>query len=707
MAENPFLLPIEAYQREVSPIQDAVSQLALYASKMLEKDYQQCYDHLVKKFKQKELPFHNPEVVYYERGENGDTERKIGTWLNYLKDVEANREIMVPTATTYVHPEVQESDIVGYIDEKAKRRKAFKKTSQKYEMEGDVPKYLYYHNLQDSAKRDNNTVSGALVAKGSLINNPTGHSTLTSITRSISSLSNASNERLISGNRHYSTPTITLNNLLAILQKTDKAQIQSTIEKFGLRYPSVQETCQMIEKSTRKYWIDRQALGRIQTFVSKLDQIERAAIVYTGDLYHIRLLNEGFMRRLIQRMSRQGDASDRGDPATIIRETDESIVNYAHQVCLSICEGIGKDYIKLSPEYFHVLANTCLNIAEAIEQYHPFFQAFFLTKNSPGTIATIPTMDREAVVLSDTDSTMFSVDEWVMWYFGDYRFTDEGFAVGGAVMFIATQAIAHILALFSANMNVERKRLFVLQMKPEYVFPVFAQTSVSKHYYTAIKVKEGNVYMGIKMEIKGVHMKDSSVPANLTQASAAMMKKIILEIMDGKRISIVQRITEVAALEREIERSIRQGEVTYLKRWKIKEAKAYKKGPEESPYQHYTFWQECLEPAYGPTPAPPFMAVRIPLTIANPSSLRTWLDQIPDQETAKRIEVWMVRRNRKSLKSIALPMEYCRMHGVPDAFSSALDIKKITLALTKSQRNVLESLGFFSKHQMLLIDQGY
>lgn len=149
-------------------------------------------------------------------------------------------------------------------------------------------------------------------------------------------------------------------------------------------------------------------------------------------------------------------------------------MNYVHQVCMTECRGIGKDYTKFSkPEYAHTVATTYQLIKHAILDYKDFINVFFLT-SLPASTAYIPNMIRRTVVLSDTDSTIFSVDEWVKWYFGNYRFTDEGFAVAGSIMYIATQCIAHCLAIFSANMGVAKNKIFKLAMKPEFVFPVFA-----------------------------------------------------------------------------------------------------------------------------------------------------------------------------------------------------------------------------------------
>ena len=207
MSKNAFLLEPDQYRRSLDPIGDWVRQSALYASRMLGKPYEQCLAHLRKKLKTKEIKPFNPTVVYYQREENGDKYKKTIPLYGYIQDVLQNKEILAPTFTTYLHPSVKSSLIVDFMDDNVRLRTKFKKMSQAYEANNEVGLAKYYNQAQDGAKRDNNACSGGFVAEGVIISNKSAHSTLTSMTRSMSSLSNSSNERLIEGNRHYHTLT--------------------------------------------------------------------------------------------------------------------------------------------------------------------------------------------------------------------------------------------------------------------------------------------------------------------------------------------------------------------------------------------------------------------------------------------------------------------------------------------------------------------
>lgn len=709
MSQNNFLLPVEEYQRSINPLADWVKQTAWYASKMLGKPIEQCEAHLRQKLKDGHIKIDNPTVVFYHREENRDRHKKTAPLTAYLGTTIANNRILAPTGTTYYHPSEKRSVIVEYLDENVAIRNKYKKAAAKFKAEGKTQGYKFNHQSQDAAKRDNNAVSGSFVADGSIIQNKSAHSTLTSITRSIASLSNASNERLIEGNRHYYNPIIIKNNIVSICSNSDFDLIREVVSMFGLRYPTKHEVMDCIRRSSDLYFRDRKKLEEIEVLVSRLTEEERAAFVYTGDLYHIRQCNQDFMRVFITRLSAKGKPKPVDDVITKLYKFDEQIVNYAHQICLSMMKGKGKDYSKLSDEEAFILYDTCVGVQKTVEDYKLFLKAFFLTKNCPPTVSTIQRQVRRAVVLSDTDSTMFSVDGWVKWYHGDLRFDDEGYAVGGSIMYMATQAIAHILAQFSANMNVERSRLFTLAMKPEYVFPVFAQTSVSKHYYTAMMVKEGSVYKDIEMEIKGVHMKDSTVPKDIIKGAHAEMERVIRTIMDGNKISLTTILRNTVEMERRIMASLAKGETTYLKRMKIKEKAAYKNGGDDgvdkTNYRHYTCWEQVFAPIYGHQPAPPYQAVSVPLTLDSVTSVKQWLASIEDRDFAARMASWMEAHKITSLSQLHLPMSHCQNFGIPKELSAILDSKRIVLALTKSYRNVVESHGYFSKSETMFCEQ--
>jgi cobalamin-dependent methionine synthase I len=166
---------------------------------------------------------------------------------------------------------------------------------------------------------------------------------------------------------------------------------------------------------------------------------------------------------------------------------------------------------------------------------------------------------------------MFSCDDYVDWYFGRITFEPKGFAIAGAVSLFATETISHLMAILSANLGADQKFIFNISMKPEFVFPVFGQTPVSKHYFTLSIMQEGIVFNEPDYEIKGVHLRNSAVPADIIAESKSTMKRILNDIMANKGVRLYNEIKSLKETEQKIINSLLRGETKYFSRNKIKD----------------------------------------------------------------------------------------------------------------------------------------
>jgi transcriptional/translational regulatory protein YebC/TACO1 len=710
---NLFLKDAKAYKRDIDPFKNYIEQTAFYLSKMKGKD-EEYYSRVLRErlITKKDTGFNNPVVDYYERNEVGDKYPTQTNLSGYIKSVIANDEILAPTFTSYLPPKVERSLLVDFIDENKRLRNLAKKAGFKAKMLGDMETFIMKNNEQNNKKTYNNAMSGAFGSKGSVLYNPTGHSTLTSTVRTESSVGNALNEKIVSGNRHYRNLDVTLNNIIVLAKYVDKPLLSSVVSKYKLHVPTIEETIECVEKSTRPYWVDSIAFRKISSFIEKLDDLERVSIVYTSDLFHLRKHNSDFIRVFLTELSRKQTVSDNRN-RTIeeiesgIHLCDEGIVNYGHQICLKEAKGIGKDYRKTSLENARIIYDTCQNVTKVVSDYLDFIKAFFLTDHLPASTAYIRSMVRQTVVLSDTDSTMFSVDDYVKWYFGELVFTDEAYGIAGGVAYLATQCVAHCLALFSANLGVEESKMFDIAMKPEYVFPVFAQTPVSKHYFTMKTVQEGNVFKEPELEIKGVHLKNSASPKSIIDPAHQRMEDILKSVARGEKISLVSEIKNVANQERSIINSVLAGEIEYFKRSKIKNPEAYTKGAEESPYWHHMFWNNVFKKHYGEIEEPIYLCIKIPTILNNRTAIQNWLASIANIELRNSLSEWLVKYNKTSLPTMYLSQDYVRAFGIPKEIKEIMDVKRIALDLTVVYRLVLETLGYCPKPDKLIMDLGY
>lgn len=707
---DPFRLPATAYKRSINPVGDYIEQASLYLSIETGKPQEECKAFITSGLNNRLFPdVNNPKVTYLQRNDNGDREIQEITLMGYLKEVTGKEELLAPTMTTYLPPKQHESVLVRYIDSNVKKRSVAKKAMFAAAAAGDIEKEFFENVTQRNTKLGNNAISGAHASNSNVLYNQTAHSTLTSNCRLTSGYGNANNEKLLTGNRHYWNPYIVLNNIISIIQNTDYEKLQVIINKYNLVLPDVDQALVCVKYSTDFYWYSPAGLQWIERLLFKLTPLQRAAFVYTGDLYHIKKHNEEFIRTFITKLTRKVTGKV-DNPIATIHDFHEDHLNFAHQICSEEMKGKGKDYkaIKDSEE-LQTLYLTTKNIQDTITEYFDFIQCIMVNNNVPASVGHFPDSIRRAAITSDTDSTIFTAQDWVQWYFGEIRFDPPAIAVGSAMIFLASQAIVHILAKMSKNFGIEDKRLFQVAMKNEFYFPIFIPTNVTKHYFALISAQEGNVFSKFKTEIKGVHLKSSNAPKHITKAAEEFMVSIMTRVANGEKISLAELLKHVADIERNIYNGIRNADRTYFRLGEIKNPSSYVKEKEQSPYIYHMFWQDNFAKKYGSVTEPPYQVLRVSTKLENPTEVQKWLNEMEDTSLSQSIKDWMVKYKKTALPSLLVPLDIVEASGFPKEIVEIIDSRNIVADLSKVFYLILETTGFYTmnKHRTTLISDYY
>ena len=701
MSNNPFVLDKKDYKRDINIVKHYVEQQAAYLSVSTGKDINTCLAFVKNSLRKGgKFEFNDPKIKYLERNENGDREEKEGGTWAYITESVKNREIIAPTLTTYMHPEEKPSLLSSFLEENVALRNKAKKAMFEAEVNADMDTYDMKKTEQKNNKLSNNSVSGMHGSPANPIYNETGHSTLTSNCRSTSGYGNANNEKFLSGNRHYYNHHVVLNNIASTITNCDLRAIDDVIAKYGLKYPTVEDTISCVRYSTNLYWWEKHFFKKIEDIVSKLTPAQRAAFVYIGDFYHLKKYNDAFVREFLTTLIQKVKGRFPQDPVKFIKSSDEIYVNMAHQICADEVKGYGKKYHELSEEAVHTVALTVKNIEDIFNQHADLVKAFWVTTNMPASVAYFPTSIRRAALTSDTDSTIFTVQDWILWYRGYYTMDGGAISLIGAMTALASLTIIHVLALMSANFGIVEKHIHRIEMKNEYRFDVFVPTQLGKHYYANMGCQEGNVFEKHKMEIKGVYLKNSNLPGSINKRAQEMMKRITDEVMTISEsnpypIEVKNYIAEVADIERMIIASIKKGETEFLKSSSIKDASSYSKEENDSPYKHHLFWNEVFGQKYGVVPAPPYPTIKVSSVIENPTDLKNWLNSIQDPAIRSNIENWIKRTGKSSFGTFNLPTQTLKNSGIPLEIVSIINYKKIIIDLCSIFYLILETLGVY------------
>lgn len=707
--ENPFVLKSEEYVRDINFMAHYVRDTATYLNLMSDKPMDECLTFVKNSLKADgRFPFKDPEIIYTEREDYADRKLKKGTLYRYIQEAVNAKDLIAPTLTTYVNPEIFQSPLVDFIDVNVKLRGVAKKAMFAAKQAGDKRRERFKKGEQQTKKLANNAISGAHVSASTPLFNKTSHSTLTSNCRSTSGYGNANNEKFLSGNRHYWSPDIVRNNIISVINNTDLVILDQVITKYGIKYPTPEEVIDLIKFSTNLYWNGKDEHEKLAALVHKLSDVQRAAFAYVGDLYHLMKFNEDVVRTFITKLSDKVTMDITYEDADkIVDAAPDDIKTLAVQICeAELLASVpppndsGKKQnmtnikdLKGKHDYI-VFASTVMNIKNTIHEYRDLIRALWVTQNVPASVAYFPSSIRRAAITSDTDSTIFTVQDWVQWHTGALVMNPRAKAVYGAMIFLAANTIVHVLAKMSANFGIEQKRLYQIAMKNEYSFPVFVPTSIAKHYFALISCQEGNLYVDYDEEIKGVHLKSSNAPKEITNEAKKMMEFIMNSAMEGKKLNARHLLTWVADVERRVLAALLRGDHNYFRLAQIKQPNSYKNGEDASAYQQYLMWQEVFAPKYGDAPPPPYSGIKVNVKIDNPTRCIQWIESMEDRELAARVTAYLEKTGKRKFGSmLLLPEQIVTARGLPKEIADAMDIRSIILDTVNIFYIVLDSLG--------------
>lgn len=700
--ENPFVLPKAEYKRDLDLLKGYFNQNTFFLHRMTGQPKVKCHAFLRKTLSRGgAFPLRDPNMLVLRQDSPGNRVRDEMTMLTYIKTVSDTNRILSPSMVCYENPNVLKSPSAKFVESGIAGRKAAKAE----QFRAKVAKNEVLEKIKDAEQNAKkiaiNSLSGMHGFSGNILYVKSGHSSLTSMCRSATGYGNANNEKLLAGSRHYHTPKIALSNMLALITSQPHDAFQKAMDECGFVYPTVEQTADCIRRSTDLYWRNVGNFQKIVDFISRLTPLERAIVVYTGDLYHIAKYNDGYVRGFMDKIIKYNPATDPTeveDPYAFLtgKTLDGDIKMLA--TYLRADQTLGEDFDSMKAkgmtQALRDVAVTAMNVQKVVNEHFTFIRVFLTPVQLCASVANIKGILRRVVLASDTDSTIFTTQDWVTWYTNNELRTPEGDGIWYTMTYIACQCIVHVLAQLSANMGVIQEDLHRLTMKNEYAFPVFTLTSRAKHYYAFMSAREGNVYSEYDMEIKGVALRSSTVPVAIIKAAKALMKEVMTRADQNRQFSLEELYLKVWQHEQEIYHSIKKGEHKYLKSAQIQESYP---NMERSNYRHYLMWNEVFAPKYGVVDHPPYSVIKVPLAIKNKTEMQAWYDHCEsiDPDFAARLKNYCVTNNRDYMGTLMLPVSILAGCGMPDEVMAMINIRRLTYEILESFYMILESLGVF------------
>ena len=663
--------------------------------------------------------------------------------------------IITPSGSVYCQHEVKTGTIIDMMLKFLKKRKVEKKAMLKCKADGDTTGYLTHYYAQTLIKIFINALPGNYGSRYSIFYDKGNYNAITSGGRALIAYAYSEIEAVLGGNFMW----LTIDDLRAFILSQiyvgiDEAKVEKVMSKYQLKRRTKEELFQFYKKELMIYnrYTDymhnkdeshHHAKCRDNFLYNHLDKIKKSQD--TVDYARYNGHTEGDMAKIAELIWRLNDTQVQyfyyyENLRHIIMENDEFFRNYMHDLfnydnveitddvdpkelfdldgALVIMVNVAfRKYVdpgnpkiqvydlpKERPDLAKKFICITRYVSKKLKEMDDLFDCFIYTPICRQNAENQNLMYRNTTVVSDTDSVIFTVKDWVEWYTGSvYSIDVEAYHISMLMVYWITKAVAHAMWKYSEAHGARKDYLKTIKMKNEFLYPVMIQTEVKKHYAGVITVQEGVILPEPDTDIKGGQLRGSKVPKPALKFAEDLISHDILDVLYKKgRVNAHEVVDKVRQFEEKIYNDIINGSTEWYASLSIKGKDKYA-DPMGSAWYYYLAWQSIFAPKYGdiiiPTKTP-----AVPLHEAT-EQYWEWLDK-QDHKLCKR---WIDFQNQKTPegKLFRWPsyMAVMTVGGkVPPELIPLIKVKDIIHATVKPCHLILRQLpincGFEDDHNL-------
>ena len=687
-------LKYDRYHRdEMKPIREYINNMVEYLSRIYGDTYtKEQLEDKVKQIVKKTLK--RPKVEMILHPSPGKGEIKTIDLLTYTNNA-LKDQIITPSGSTYCRPTVRQSIFKIKLKDDKAQRKVVKKEMFVHKANGDKDAENFANYLQSSIKIFMNSLPGGMGSPYNSTFDLAGYNSITSLGRSSVMEGYAYTERFIAANLYLPTVDSAINYIVTYVRVMDRTEVRSVLNKFNMYIPTQEDIFDYLISCVKNYCIPKEHdLTLFKRVVSNLSEEERGYIYYIGCFKHLMFKNDHiFKDNLKQTLRDDRPIRDDVKPDDLFK-LDEFLVACSTTINTEHLNGHQVyDTPKLHPDGALHVISTARNIEELIDSnYKEIFLTFLRSRNAIQDLFSHPKMIYKCTIISDTDSVIFTMYQWVMWYMGKLMFTKESYSIVSFVIMMLTKMFEHVFALMSTNIGMIEDDIYETSMKNEFIYPIMIRTAVAKHYVGLVTVQEGTVLAKPEVDIKGKQFRGSDLPVKTTTTIKEYLEWLLETISTGTPLTAAEAIAKALAFEHEVKRSLLASEKDFFPTYQVRVMSDYDKSdPFSTKYLYWVLWQDVYAKKYGDV-ALPNKVYGIP-TLGDGKAARSqeYIDALMkmDKALAKRYIAFLEKYPDKKIAFMIIPMS----SAIPEEMVPVLDIRKLVYTNIQPFYLILRSLG--------------
>jgi len=624
--------------------------------------------------------------------------RKTGL-LNFTKKMS---DVIVTPSGSFYEPHYKKMSLMSvFAEDGLAKRKILKNKQFECKAAGDSAGELQAMYAQTQVKINLNSLPGGFGSPYNIFYDKGGYNAITSVARALIAHAYTTAELCLGGNPAVFDFEELINWVMTATGKMpDNETIARVTDKYGIKWAT--------KKDLLDYFVD--TLGwynpgvnkdQIKSLISMLTDYQIQYMYYLGNLPHLLFNNDNIFRNKIKDILSHEILPIDGIDPNDFKKIDSDIFAVAMTIRAKELEGINiKEIITEAPDVARQIVATANSIQNKLKDLDELMETFIYSNISTQKILTRTNMRRHTVVVSDTDSIIFTSKNWLKWYTGTLEgLSQESYDIAALATYFITKVNEDSMAKFAIDCGATGKYVRQMKMKNEYLYPILLIYDIKKTYCGIVRVQEGVICPDGDLDLKGGALRSSNIPPISLDFIKNFIENHILNPAEKGRLKASKLIETVLDYEVGIRGSLERLETTFVKRESINMKGNYSK-PESSAWMYGVAWNDIFSKKYGNFYPPDKVSV-LKLLIPTPEYY----------ETVKRMDEELYRRMLKYVEtygkfptSVVIPNN---VSGIPRELSPIINTREIIWNNMRPTYHTLERLGIYvgyKKENALLSD---
>lgn len=524
----------------------------------------------------------NPQAIADNNYTHQSSKTNLLTILDWAFDKEP---IIAGNGTFYKQHAESENPNAEMVDGFLTDRKKYKK--QMFAIEDELSHaYMALDLLQQNTKKLANSYYGASGAKTSPFYSEYSAIATTSSAQSVISTTETTFEAFLANNFVF----IHFNECIEWIEQVLEYKKDEVLDDWIVR-KSAKELAKRLSGKCLGITPDQDSF--LQKYISNLTEEEITKLYWANNLIEFTHAHEEIQilhNKIFESILLVDEIDEEATESDIPKEYYDNFKDEKNPV---------KAYNKwVSYEKFYDPNNVPDTIKELLETLTSYYMKYVYIRFAYlDRIYQLKNFRRKVVTVIDTDSNILSLDTWMKYCLTNLVPSSCGldrddtvFVAINTITYIITSVVTNILEYYGECSNVEESIRPRYNMKNEFYFARLIIAKTKKRYLSIILLREGNRLKKPKYDVKGFDFKKASTSEAAEKVYMDLVKN---DLLNSEKIDLEVVMNKLNAFKKEIERSIRASEITYLPNENAKELEAYKDPSTSQGVRGVLAWNAC------------------------------------------------------------------------------------------------------------------